>query len=686
MLLCAIGVSASMASPVDTATARIVAARFIQTRPGCSGILPKDLHLAFTSAQWNGSRENGFYAFTFGEHGFVLVSANNQAAPILAYSTTSALHMETLPDATRDLLDSYQSRIVELGRMPLQVRTEAAAQWERLASDQPMPVQKAARSVGPLIQTTWNQSPYYNMYCPYDYDLYATAVTGCVATAMAQIIRYWEWPKNGYGTCAYTHQKYGYLKTDYSTANYNFNNMPNALEQNSSFTEKDAVARLMSDCGIGVAMGYSPSGSGSWVLQQAGGEYSAEYVLRKYYGYVLSEGSYRYLIPSTWIQKVRADLENGRPLLFSASKENVGGHAFICDGYDDQGFYHFNWGWGGSNDGYYLMDSAYGFNRYQAAIFGLMPPTKLNSYHLVMFSNLLPSADTISCGEAFTVSVNVENNGNLPFYGQFRIVLQNGQTSENVAILDTISCLGQALPGSGSFSSPLVFHGKLDNLFTTDYNFRLQYLDTNADTWRYVEEIGNFANTKSIRFDGGFTTTRMDTVTDITAHEAQVTGRLQKACSETIIRKAIQYKKSGTSSFTTVTDTSSGDLIRATLRNLESNTTYEVQTYVMVQTDDTYNSYTSGKMSFTTERADAVPAHAGKGMRIYPNPAHGFLRIETATGNGELEIRNALGQKVAGQPISGTLIELPVERLSPGVYFVCLIQDTGKIIEKIVIE
>ncbi|MBO4282797.1 MAG: C10 family peptidase [Bacteroidales bacterium] len=685
-LLCFSGMYVSLGSPVDTGAARTVACHFIRTRPGCSDIRPQDMKLAFTSAQLDGSRENGFYAFTFGEHGFVIVSADDRAMPILAYSTTSSLHRESMPAPAHILLKDYQTRIQEEASQPQQSRPEVAAQWEMLASDQPILVQKAAQSVEPLIKTTWNQSPYYNKYCPYDNEMHSIAVTGCTATAMAQIIRYWEWPKNGYGTCAYTHFKYGYLKADYGTANYNYSNMPVALDQYSSLTEVDAVARLMADCGTGVAMDYSPTGSGAWVLESVGKEYSAEHVLRKYYGYVLTEGTYKYLNGSTWLKRVKNDLDNGRPLLFCASKLKEGGHAFICDGYDDQGLFHFNWGWGGRHDGFYLMDSAYGFNIYQAAIFGLMPPTKLNSYHLVLFSDITASSDTISCGEAFTVRVNVENNGNLPFFGNFRMVLQNTQTEEIVAVFDTISCKNQALAGSSSFSSPLTFHGKLESLFTDNYNLRIQYIDTNADTWTNVAEIGNFSNKKSILFDGGVTTTALDTVTNITAHEAQVTGHLSKACSETVTRKAIQYKKSSAQSFTTVKDTSSGNTIRVELKNLESNTSYDVQTYVTVQADGTYKNYISDKRTFTTERADAIPALAEKGLRVYPNPAHGIIRIETTTGTGEVELRNTLGQKVAGQSLSGTLTELNVGQLSPGVYFVCLIQGEGKIIEKIVLE
>ena len=684
-ILCVTGFSTMQAAPVDTGTARSAAYRFMLTRPGFSALRPEEVRLAFTSAQLDGSNENGFYAFSVGDHGFVIVAADNRSTPVLAYSTTSALTPDDMPPVTRELLHGYHSTVSQqLGHEA--TCPEKAEQWNALLDGQHVKMAKSANTVEPLIKTTWNQSPYYNKFCPIDTTTYMQSVTGCVATAMAQIIRYWEWPKNGYGVCAYTHYMFGYLQTDFSKTNYDFQKMPVALSKNSDTDEVNAVAKLMSDCGIGVAMGYSPFGSGAWVLETAGGEYSAEYVMRHYYGYVRTDGTYKDRNPSVWQKRVKNDLDNGCPLLFSATKPSEGGHAFICDGYDDKGLFHFNWGWGGKHDGYYLMDSAYGFNVYQAAIFGLMPPTKLDSYNIVLFSNILPSSDTIACDEPFEVRVAVQNNGNKPFFGDFRLVLQNSQTSENVEVFDTISYLNDPLAAESHTQNPFVFHGRLSNLLTNNYNLRLQYRDTNADEWLNVNEIGNFSNLRSIRFEGGSSSTQIDKITDVTTFTAHIEASLQKACSETVTMKAIQYRQSGTSSFSTVKDTSSGDSIRVNLTNLKHDTPYEVQSYIMVKSGGTFKTYTSELKSFRTLLSDAVPNTGKQNVRIAPNPSHGTVSIATEGKKFQLEIRNVTGQCLHRQTLNGNQTEINLENLPKGLYFFILENGTEKIIDKIVLE
>ncbi len=684
-LLCVTGINMTEALPVDSLTAKTVACQFMRTRSGCAQMQPEDFRLVFTSAQLTGNSANGFYAFNAGGRGFVIISADDRATPVLAYSTSDTLQIPETGAPFREILDNYHDQIITRTGKMTEAAENTASQWEMLRTGTFTICAQKANEVQPLITTQWDQSPYYNLYCPYDSAWQGNAITGCVATAMAQVIRYWQWPKQGYGTCAYTHYKYGYLQTDYSKNGYNYANMPEKLNRYSSSVQMDAVARLMADCGIGVGMGYSPTGSGSQVLEEVGGQYSAEFVLRNYFGYVNGEGIYKYLIPSIWLKKVRTDLENGIPLLFRASKSGEGGHCFICDGYDDMGLFHFNWGWSGRHDGFYLMDSAYGFNIYQAAIFGLIPPTKLNSHHIVLFSDITTVSDTIFCDEDFTVRVKVQNNGNKPFFGEFRMVLQNGQTSETVAVFDTISLSRQPL-NAESASSPMSFHGRLKQLMTNNYHFRLQFRDTNAEEWVSVPEIGNFSNKHSIRFEGGSSSTTIDTVADITATSAEVLAEIGTACSETLTLKAIQYRKSGTSSFTTVRDTSSGTTIHVSLSKLAPNTTYDIQSYIMVRADEISKTYTSELRQFTTLQGDAIDQPQEKIFRISPNPARDHFVVETDGRPATLEIRNLLGQQVRTQTLTAEKTSVRTDNLPRGVYFILIENDTHKIAEKIILK
>ena len=684
LFLCNIG--CMQAAPIDTNTAKKVALTFMQSRPGCSGLQAEDIRLAFTSAQMVNSTGNGFYAFHAGRHAFVIVSADDKAAPILAYSTTSPLSFQDLSPEIRKVFSSYHSAVEQQALSAQEVSVSTQTCWDLLASGQPLMHTQATAGVQPLIKTQWNQSPYYNKYCPLDSDTYSNAITGCTATGMAQIIRYWEYPRHGYGKCAYTHEKYGYMEVDYGKADYRYEDMPAKLDYNSSEKEIDAVARLMADCGIGVAMDYSPYGSGAAVLEQSGGEYSAEYVLKNYFGYVCGEGSKKQYEPLTWQKRIRKELDNQRPVLFAGwGKE--GGHCFICDGYDDQGLFHFNFGWQGQHDGFYLMDSAYEFPYYQQAIFGLTPPNRINSHHIVMYSDWTVSSDTLRCGEDFNVRINVRNNGNKPFLGVFRLILENSQTHAVVAVFDTLSCLEQPLDGESTLAEAMTFHGKLEKLLNDNYNFRLQYRDTNADEWTLVPRIGNYTNIKSIRFDGGETTTSLDSVSSITARSAEVLAHVESGCSETVIMKAIQYKKSSTSAFTTVKDTSAGPAIRVLLDRLEAGTTYDVQSYVMVQTDATYKTYTSEKMTFTTARADGLDESCGDGIHISPNPSKGMVHIEAPEmPDGHIRVINPLGQQLKQAQLKDGRAELELENLPKGFYFISLEKNGRKIVQKIILE
>ena len=673
-------------APIDPITAQKAAYNFMLTRPGFDTLKIQNIRLEFTSTRMSDNSGNSFYAFSAGSHGFVIIAADDRVFPVLAYSTTSALEPQALPAPARQLLDGYRQQTVNEQNCTQPLTHEKNAMWDRLVNGRPAVTRKSIQTVGPLISTLWNQRPYYNRYCPYDTIEETNSVTGCVATAMAQIIRYWKWPEHGYGSCAYTHYKYGYLETDYSKNEYKYNNMPIALDKFSSETEIDAVARLMSDCGIGVGMGYSPSGSGSQVMEAGGGRYSAEFVMRNHFGYVYDEAVYKYLIPTQWLRLVKNDLDNGRPIIFRASHEDMGGHCFICDGYDENGMFHFNWGWGGAHDGYYLMDSAYGFNIYQGAIFGLMPPTKLNSHHIVLFSDIIVSSDTIICDDPFEVTVNVQNNGNKPFFGKFRLVLQNGQTLETVTVFDTVSMQNSPIAGETALKHPMRFRGKITNLLSDNYLFRLQYADTNAEEWQYVSEIGDYTNKKSIRFEGGSTSTEIDTITEITSTGATVTALVNSSCSETVTLKAIQYRKNGTSAFTTVKDISESDSLQIRLDKLEPGTTYEVQSYVMVKTGDLFKNYTSQKQQFTTLQNDAVTNFTEKKCRIWPNPSNGTVRISTAGRSARLEVMNTLGQTVSVQHINADPGEIQTDGLPKGMYFIKLDFGTEKIVEKIILE
>ena len=334
------------------------------------------------------THENAFYVYESPDGGWVMVAADNVATPILAYSPTGSFKTENQPDNLRLWLEQYNQSIAAAEAEGLTAGAEVAAKWRALRSGKGDA--KGTVIVSPLIKTKWNQAEPYNDLCPYDKDYKENAVTGCVATAMAQVMAYWKHPSKGMGYHSYTHPKYGLLSANFASTKYDWDNLlSNYSSTSSDKTQRDAVATLMSHCGISTEMNYGVAdegGSGTYMLKKycKTGTDNPEYALKTYFDYDIKTSGMRDedISKTKWLELLKNDLDNGRPVLYAG--QGSGGHCFVCDGYDDADFFHFNWGWGGHADGYFQLDAlepipggigggGYVFNDYQMAIFGLQP-------------------------------------------------------------------------------------------------------------------------------------------------------------------------------------------------------------------------------------------------------------------------------------------------------------------------
>ena len=315
-----------------------------------------------------------YYVFALQPKGFVIVAADDRVEPILGYSYDNDFVVANMPDHVRGWLGSYEKQIQAVLKNNLQAEPASQAKWSRLKSGQSTG-SRSGGTVGPLLTTTWDQSQYYNNLCPADASgPDGHALTGCVATAMAQIIHYWSYPAHGRGSHSYE-SNYGTLTVNYDSTNYDYTLMPDALTSTSTTQEVNAVATLMRDCGVAVNMGYGPTESGSF-------NQDARAALINFYRFSsnLSIAKKAYYSESEWTAMLRADLDNNRPVYYSG--QGSGGHAFVCDGYNADGYYHFNFGWGGFADGWFLNnsiipDGSYFINN-QAALFGIVPDSTGN--------------------------------------------------------------------------------------------------------------------------------------------------------------------------------------------------------------------------------------------------------------------------------------------------------------------
>ena len=329
--------------------------------------------------------EEAFYVFNAdGNQGFVIVSGDDRTTEILGYSMTGSLDMERMPDNLKWWLDGYIRQMEALGssaKPAEKAKTRGAA---------------SRKAVNPLIQTQWDQYEPYNLKCPdgnhvdYDeagYDANNRCVTGCVATAMAQVIYYWQCQDgceaiDGYDVYNKEHTEVDHSFHGIPATTFKWDMMKTVYSSEETGDAAKAVAELMRYCGQAVEMDYNKDGSAAGI---------SPYIMARYFGFGKNARQVvRSLYSSSvWENMIYKEVSEERPVLYGGSSLSDGylfGHQFIVDGYDGNGLFHMNWGWGGKSDGYYVLSlanpdevgagggtSADGYSAEQHAIIGLMP-------------------------------------------------------------------------------------------------------------------------------------------------------------------------------------------------------------------------------------------------------------------------------------------------------------------------
>ena len=409
--------SLSTAENVTVQTAQRVAQSFLDSRLHNN----TDVHLIDFAEK--ASLPN---LYVFGnEHCFVIISADNAVHPVLGYSIEGGFGTETMPGNTYEWLQAYDEEIAFATESRWEASEEILLEWNSLLSGDGL-TPKSRNSVGPLLRTKWYQNAPFNNLCP-------TAPTGpdghcysgCVATAMAQVMNYWEHPVKGNGTHSYTpnhHPQYGSQYVNFGNTTYDWDTMKDYYSRGYNDAEALAVATLMYHCGVSINTDYAPNGSDG-KLQ------TSVFALSNYFKYT-SNMEYRrksiettiYYTDSQWIEMLKQDLDLERPILYRGLREteNVG-HAFVCDGYDENDYFHFNWGWAGRCDGYFLIGAlnpqnnrtenpSRTYDRNNCAIFNCYPQTP----------NITPPSNINSVVNGRNVTITWSNTSTATHYRLYR--------------------------------------------------------------------------------------------------------------------------------------------------------------------------------------------------------------------------------------------------------------------------
>ena len=364
------------------------------------------------------ARKSGYYIINDEENKrFLVVSADERMHEILGYSYSETFDSDNIPDGLLYMLDIYDREYDEVQTGNVEVK--------------PL-LQKAPRQkIAPLIKTKWGQGSPYSNYCPIDNGIHS--VTGCVATAMAQVMNYWKYPDHGEGSDSYKTDRRKFEQSmDFSNIYFEWNNMINDYKSATN-AQKKAVAQLMHACGVSVRMDYTSGESSAY-------PYDIAYALINNFKYNPNLKFYykNFFSEEEWENIVYDNLEKKLPIMYVGygvdEKGKTYGHCFILDGSDGQGFFHFNWGWNGNYDGEYfrlssLTPGKYNFNSSQSMVCDISPQ-QMGKHEDVFFAESLDLPDNATIGTSsscllkrFCCYTSSSNSYNVMFVGEIGVGL-----------------------------------------------------------------------------------------------------------------------------------------------------------------------------------------------------------------------------------------------------------------------
>ena len=482
-----------------------------------------DIRLAYGAYKQNIATRSAadayYYVFNTGyRNGFVIVSGDDRATEILGYSSTGDFSMDSIPSNFRNWLNVYHKELQLL--MDNSVYSDSTL--ESVSNS------LLTNSVLPLLgNTKWNQAFPYNAFCPKSGT--KATYTGCVATAIAQIMRYHQYPINGSGKKTYTSETINkQLTVDFSATSYDWSNMLDTYTGSESESHKSAVAALMYHCGVAANMDYGITGSAAYdedaaigLINNFGYDSNLRTIYRDYYS------------AEEWESILKNELNNGRPVLYGGGNNNNEGHAFVCDGFDINNLYHFNWGWNGYCDGYYAMtslkpnslgsdagSSEEGYTIAQDMTIGIQKPSSESkpSYQLLLNdeSVMIFTAGQTASGSTFSISVPFYNGGITSFNGKTAIGLY--KDSSLLAILGETSVTDLSGFSNGSFETLTINYSDLSipsNVTNGTYQLCCIYKGNDETSWNKMRGLVGQVSSFNIQIVDGIASIKNDSSTGV---------------------------------------------------------------------------------------------------------------------------------------------------------------------------
>jgi len=632
-----------------------------------------------------------YYVADLSGNGFIIVSADDVVMPVLGYSFTGGYDENNLPENFTAWMQGYAEQINYARQHNLQADDKITGLWKSYLSGQQPEGQRATTGVAPMLTCTWNQGAPYNLLCPADSKgpgghVYA----GCVATAMAQITYYWRWPLQGTGSHGYTWGNYGYLFADFGNTEYHWEEMAN-----SSIGFNYEMAQLQSHLGISVNMMYSPDGSGAY-------SEDAATALKTYFGYsddltLVYKDDYT---DEQWGNLMRQQLDAGQPMYYDGY--GTGGHAFNLDGYSDDLYFHFNWGWGGTANGYFLLSNlnpaGNNFSQGQGAIINFVPNSTYPYYCTeanTLTANygsledgsgpLQPYLDNTGCGWLIAPQDSIRDlqltfhRFNLEENHDF-LTIYDG-SDDTAPVLATLT--GQSLP-------PVIT--------ATDNKMFVSFTSDNGGT-----DNGWFASysAQTVSFCPGVTTLTepMGTFTDGSGtydyHNNSVCKyRIMPPDARNITLYFNEFSTFDENDFLLIIDINTGStLYQLSGPEIPGPLYLNTGKVLILFKTDPSNTASGWNITYQADTYNGSENPRENSLFVYPNPASGLLNISFPCFPGEkqvLTLTNAAGHEVLARSVSSgnTLADerIDVSGFTSGIYVLRLINGKSVITRKVVIE
>lgn len=696
-------ISFSFAAKVEKNVAEKVARNFYYERVNQYNETPYN-QIVFSSVDVVES--NGqpvYYIFELSKKGFVIVSAEDAVFPVLGYSFKSQFVNKGISPALIEWMSAYEKQIEYATKSKLSATEEISSLWKHLRTDDlnELKPSKDSKGVEPLLESKWGQGTYYNKFCPEDpaANSDGRCPTGCTSTAMGQVMYYYRYPETGFGTKTYS-SNYGYLTANFGNTTYKYENMLNSPDNNTGMSGA-AISELIYHCGVSVSMDYGPDGSSASLA-------SAASALKIFFLYSTSTTNIKRAgyTNSQWENFLTANLDNKKPVIYAGfpSSGSGAGHAFVCDGYQGTNYFHFNWGWSGSSDGYFYINNlnpgGLDYSGANQAIVNLYPKNNYPTYcsNQTQIKSTSGSFQDGSGPMDYQVNsdcswlISPPDNDSVINYKLSFDSFSTESVNDVVTIYDGETT---SAPVVGSFSGTT----KPTGTYTTTGNKVLVTFVTDGTAtskgWqiKYTSSKINYCNIQTLTDASGTISDGSEDKNYSNNSSCLYFIRPTNATSVTLY--FTDFETEAVNDFIVATDANNGAFLGKfsgnTLPSSITSNTGAIQLFFKTDWGITAGGWEAHYDTLPPAGIDEI--NILESVEIYPNPTHNNLNIQLFLENEEtfnLKIFSITGQLIYKEEmtnVSGDFTkQIDLSGLHKGIYFLQLLNDKGIITKKIILE